>query len=313
MKRTLRWLLALVAIALLALLLWPEAPAGPTGAWLRAAGLEPRFDTVEGLRVRYVRAGDGPAVVLLHGFASSIYTWKDVLPGLARSRSVVALDLPGFGESDRPSDLSFESYPRIVLGLMDHLGIAQATLVGNSMGGALATVVAGQTPGRVRGLVLIDAAGFNLEESERPFLVRLAGSRIGGRLADRLPVRGKLLRVGLHQIFHDPALITEERYNEYLAPLLRPGSTQAILSLLHSRTLEPRLVVELAGKVKAPTLVLWGREDRWIPVEQADRFVAAISGARKVVFEDCGHMPQEERPADVLRWLQEFPEDGSAE
>ncbi len=310
MKRTLRWLLALAVTAFLAVLLWPEAPVGPTGAWLRAAGLEPRFDTVEGLRVRYVRAGEGPAVVLLHGFGSSIYTWKDVLPGLAESRSVVALDLPGFGESDRPRDLSFESYPRVVLGLMDHLGIAQATLVGNSMGGAVATVIAGQTPGRVRGLVLIDAAGFNLEESERPFLVRLAGSRIGG-LADRLPVRGKLLRLGLHQVFHDPALVTEERYNEYLAPLVRPGSTQAILSLLHSRTLEPRLVAELAAKVKAPTLVLWGREDRWIPVEQADRFVATIPGARKVVFDGCGHMPQEERPADVLRWLQEFPEGGS--
>lgn len=312
MKRTLRWLLVLAVTAFLAVVFWPEAPPGPTGAWLHAAGLEARFDTVEGLRVRYVRAGVGPAVVLLHGFGSSIYTWKDVLPGLAESRAVLALDLPGFGESDRPRDLSFDSYPRVVLGLMDHLGIAQATLVGNSMGGAVATVIAGQTPGRVRGLVLIDAAGFNLEESDRPFLIRLAGSRIGG-LADRLPVRGKLLRLALHQVFHDPALVTEERYNEYLAPLLRPGSTQAVLSLLHSRTLEPRLVAELAAKVKAPTLVLWGREDRWIPVAQADRFVAAIPGARKAVFDGCGHLPQEERPADVLRWLQEFPEGGSVE
>ncbi len=134
---------------------------------------------------------------------------------------------------------------------------------------------------------------------------------MAGALADRLPVRGKLLRLALHQVFHDPALVTEERYNEYLAPLLRPGSTQATLSLLHSRTLEPRLVAELAAKVKAPTLVLWGRQDRWIPVAQADRFVAAIPGARKVVFDDCGHLPQEERPTDVLRWLQEFPEGGS--
>jgi pimeloyl-ACP methyl ester carboxylesterase len=121
-----------------------------------------------------------------------------------------------------------------------------------------------------------------------------------------------MLRLGLRQVFYDPALVTGERFNEYLAPLLRPGAPASALSLLTSRALSPALVADLAPRVKAPTLVLWGREDAWIPVEQADRFVAAIPGARKVVFDGCGHLPQEERPADVLRWLQEFPEGGAA-
>jgi pimeloyl-ACP methyl ester carboxylesterase len=312
MRRRVRWSVALVVVLLLALLFWPESKAGPTGAWLKAAGLEARFETVEGLRIRYVMSGKGPAVVLLHGFASSIYTWKDVLPGLAGTRTVVALDFPGFGESDQPPDLRFEVFPKVVRGLMDKLGVGSATLVGNSLGGAVATVLAAESPERVGALVLIDSAGFNLKASDRPLILRLAASPAGATVFERLPIRGRILRLALRQVFYDPALVTGERYNEYLAPLLRPGAPASALSLLTSRALDPGLVADLAAKVKAPTLVLWGREDGWIPVEQADRFVAAIPGARKVVFEACGHLPQEEQPADVLRWLQEFPESGGA-
>lgn len=312
MRRLLRWSLALLLAAILAFLFWPEAKAGPTGAWLKAAGLEARFETVEGLRIRYVRSGSGPPVVLLHGFASSIYTWKDVLPGLARTHTVVALDFPGFGESDQPPDLGFAVLPKVVRGLMDTLGVRTATVVGNSLGGAVATVLAAESPERVGALVLIDAVGFNLNASDRPAILRLAATPAGAALFERLPIRGRMLRLGLRQVFFDPAMVTRERYNEYLAPLLRPGAPASAVSLLTSRTLTPGLVADLASKVVAPTLVLWGREDAWIPVEQADRFVAAIPGARKVVFEACGHLPQEERPADVLRWLQEFPEGASA-
>jgi pimeloyl-ACP methyl ester carboxylesterase len=307
-KRAAGWTVAAVACLLAVLLLWPETKAGPTGGWLRAAGLEERYETIDGFRVRYVRSGSGPAVVLLHGFASSIFTWKDVLPGLTTDRTVVAFDFPGFGGSDQPPDLAFDAYPGVVRGLMDRLGLAHATLVGNSMGGAVATVIAAESPERVDALVLIDSAGFNLAASDRPFLLRLAATGPGRALFERLPIRGRILRVGLRQVFHDPALVTEERFDEYLAPFQRPGATTAILSLLASRSLNPGLVAGLAPKVQAPTLVLWGREDAWIPVEQADRFVAAIKGARKVVVEGCGHVPQEERPAEVLRLLREFIE-----
>jgi pimeloyl-ACP methyl ester carboxylesterase len=191
---------------------------------------------------------------------------------------------------------------------MDRLGIARATLAGNSMGGAVATALAARYPERVQALVLIDASGFDRAESERPLLLRLAATKAGKALFDRLPVRGRVLRLGLRQVFHDPALVTDERFNEYLVPLLRPGATASLVSLLTSRAATPGMAASLASKVKAPTLVLWGREDRWIPVEQADRVVAAIPGARKVVLEACGHVPQEERPEEVLRLLKEFLE-----
>ena len=118
-------LLALVGALAGALAVYDRPPVAP-GTWLAAAGLEARHETVDGHRLRYVRAGSGPAVVLVHGFGSSLYTWKDVIPALAAGHDVVALDLPGFGQSDQPADLSFEDFPRAVLGLMDRLGIGRA-------------------------------------------------------------------------------------------------------------------------------------------------------------------------------------------
>ncbi|HXB54418.1 MAG TPA: alpha/beta fold hydrolase [Vicinamibacteria bacterium] len=305
MRRAL-FVIGVVTAALIGLVLRGEAPPGPTGAWLQNSGLTPRYETVEGLRVRYVRAGRGPAVVLLHGFASSIYTWKDVLPTLSEGHDVVALDLPGFGGSDLPADLSFELYPRVVRALLDRLGIARADLVGNSMGGALAVVLAATDPSRVGRLVLIDAAGFNLAARDRPFLIRVAGFRPMAALIDHLPVRRLLVGAALRQVFHDRALVTPERLEEYAAPMLRPGAPAATRSLLATLRLHPGAVAELAPRVQAPTLILWGRYDAWIPPPDADRFARAISGSRVVLLEDCGHLPQEERPAEVARLLVEF-------
>jgi pimeloyl-ACP methyl ester carboxylesterase len=296
--------LALAALALLgvAALLLREPEPGPTGRWLESAGLAPRLEVVEGVRVRYVEAGSGPAVLLLHGFASSIYTWKDVVPALARERRVVALDFPGFGGSETPPDLSFAVLPRVATGLLDRLGIARASLVGNSMGGAVGVVVAARRPERMEKLVLIDAAGYNTEPSDQPWIVRLVRSRAAAALLEKLPVRR---RPGLRQVFQDPAYVTPERIDEYVTPLLRPGSLASIRSLMVSPPPSPS-VAELAPRVEAPTLIVWGRHDRWIPLAHAARFAAAIPGSRTVVLDDCGHLPQEERPGEVVRLLEEF-------
>ena len=296
--------LLVAAVAAAILIARGEAPPNPPGQWWRRAGVEPRYENLAGLRVRYVRRGRGPAIVLLHGLASSVYTWADVIADLAKDHDVVALDLPGFGGSDIPDDLSSSVYPVTVLGLMDRLGISRATLVGNSLGGMVAVVLAARHPERVRRLVLIDSAGYNLEPSRRPLLLRLVGSAPVAAALDALPVRRWLVATALRQVFYDPARVTPERVEEYLAPLARPGVTDAVRSLMaqQSRFGLPAL----ADEVRVPTLIIWGRGDRWIPLTDADRFVAAIPGARKVVLEDCGHVPQEERPAEVVHLLEEF-------
>jgi pimeloyl-ACP methyl ester carboxylesterase len=283
-----------------------ERTFAPTGGWLAAAGALPRFESVAGRRVRFVRKGSGPAIVLLHGFASSLYTWKDVLPVLAQGHDVLALDLPGFGQSDCPPDLSSDEYPRVVLGLLDRLGISRASLVGNSLGGSVVLAVAAERPALVERLVLVDAAGFNLQEKKRPWIVRLVGAPPMAALLDGLPVRRLLVEMSLRQVFFDDSLVTSARVDEYLEPMLRAGAPRAIRSLLASRSLHPDSMQKLLGRITAPTLVLWGREDQWIPVGDAERFAAALGGAKVVVLDRCGHMPQEERPAEVARLVTAF-------
>jgi pimeloyl-ACP methyl ester carboxylesterase len=259
---------------------------------------------VDGVRVRYVRAGAGPAVVLLHGFASSIVTWRDVMPALARTRDVVALDFPGFGGSEVRQGLPPSAYPALVLGLMDRLGLPRASLVGNSLGGGVAVVVAARHPERVDRLVLIDSVGYNLASADRPWLLRVAGRRPVAQLVEALPLRRPMVTLALRQIFQDDSLVTAERIDEYVAPLLRPGAVAAAQTLLASG--DHLGLPGLVARVRVPTLVVWGREDTWVPVEQADRFLADIPGSRKAVIEACGHMPQEERPAEVLGFLEDF-------
>jgi pimeloyl-ACP methyl ester carboxylesterase len=305
-----RRVLVLAATAVLLIVLavvavrYDRPPATP-GAWLADNGLEARFVTVSDHRLRYVRAGSGPAVVLIHGFASSLYTWKDVLPLLAPDHELLALDLPGFGESDQPPDLTFEDLPRAVVGLMDRLGVERAALVGNSMGGGTAALVAARHPERVTALALVDSAGFHRDPSEHPGVVRLARSSLGPLVA-HLPVRRLLLEGALRDVLVDDALVTDERVAEYLAPLLRPGACSSIQSLVDSFARRPDDLRQALPEIEAPTLVIWGREDGWIPLDHADRFVETIAGARKVVLDGCGHMPQAEKPEELGRLLREF-------
>ena len=268
------------------------------------AGLAPQFETVDGVRLRYVRGGAGPPVVLLHGFASSIVTWRDVIPALARGHDVVAVDLPSSGGSAVRPDLPPAAYPRLVAGLMDRLGLARASLVGHSLGGGTVALVAVHYPERVDHLVLIDSVGYNLAPKDRPWLLRAAGFPPLARLIGALPVRRALVTLALRQNFFDDRLVTAERIDEYVAPLMRPGAVAAAQALLASG--DDMGLPASVGRVRAPTLVIWGREDAWVPVVDADRFVAAIPGSRKVVIEGCGHLPQEERPAEVVRLLEEF-------
>jgi pimeloyl-ACP methyl ester carboxylesterase len=302
-----RLALSLVVVALLAAggVVWWPRPAPQTGAWMTAAGVEPLFASVAGLRLRYVRSGRGPSVVLLHGIASSIYTWKDVLPGLAADHDVIAVDLPGFGGSEIPPALSAERLRGAIVGLMDSLRVERAALVGNSLGGATATLVASRDPQRVRALVLVDAAGFRMAPESRPALLRYSAGSLGA-LLEKMPRPRPLVVVGLRQVFFDDALVTRERVDEYEAPLLRPGAVAAVRSMLQSPAPSRADYETLLLGVRAPTLVLWGAEDRWIPVADADLYARAIPGARKVVLEGCGHMPQEERPAETLRVVREF-------
>jgi pimeloyl-ACP methyl ester carboxylesterase len=268
---------------------------------MAADGVEPRYETVGGLRLRYVRKGQGPPVVLLHGLASSIYTWKDVLPPLAAHHDVVAVDMPGFGGSDVPLRPDGAVLVGGVLGLLDRLGIARASVAGNSLGGAIAVAMAAREPARVDRLVLIDAAGYNFAVADRPWVLRLTARAPAG-LAELLPLR-PMITLALRQVFHDDALVTPARLAEYVVPMRRPGAAVGVRRLLLAA--DSLGFPAVVRSVRAPTLILWGRYDEWIPPRDAALFARDIPGAR-VVMVETGHMPQEEQPAETARLIEEF-------
>jgi pimeloyl-ACP methyl ester carboxylesterase len=290
-----------VVLAVVVFVLWPVPFAHDTGTWMASAGVEPRYETVDGLRLRYVRKGHGPPTLLLHGIASSLYTWKDVLPALAAHHDVIAMDLPGFGDSAVPPHATGDRVLRSVVGLMDRLGIARASIVGNSLGGAIAIAIAARLPDRADRIVLLDAAGYNFALADRPLLLRMAGA-IPAPVLEALPVR-PMVTLGLRQVFHDDRLVTPDKVAEYVAPMRRPGASAALHELLLG-TGDLGFPGVIRG-VRAPTLIVWGRYDTWIPPRDAQRFAADIPGARVVMME-AGHMPQEERPAETAALIEEF-------
>jgi len=158
----------------------------------------------------------------------------------------------------------------------------------------------------VERLVLVDSAGFNLRPEDRPVMVRLTSHPWAEAVVGRLPLRRLLVTLGLRQVFYDDAKVTEERINEYLAAASRPGTLASIRGLRTSVPISPDAFAERLRRVGAPTLVIWGQEDSWIRLADADRFVAAIPGARKVVLPGAGHTPQEEKPDEVTALLRGF-------
>src|SRR5262249_31183100 len=134
-----------------------------------------------------------------------------------------------------------------------------------------------------------------------PWILR-AVAAVPGPIADALPLR-PIVVLALRQVFHDPRLVTREEVAEYLAPLRRPGAARVVREILRSD--DAMGFPEVVRGVRAPTLVVWGRYDRWIPVRDAERFAAEIPGAR-VVLVESGHMPQEELPAETAALIEEF-------
>jgi pimeloyl-ACP methyl ester carboxylesterase len=137
-------------------------------------------------------------------------------------------------------------------------------------------------------------------------MVRLTSHPWAESVVGRLPLRRLLVTLGLRQVFHDDTKVTEERINEYLATASRPGTFASIRALRNSAPISPDAFAERLRRIQAPTLVIWGQEDSWIRPADADRFVAAIPGSRKVILPGAGHTPQEEKPEEVGALLRGF-------
>ena len=260
-----------------------------------------RFLDIGGLRIFYHRAGRGKPLVLLHGFGLSHWSWRAVVPGLAAEHDVVAIDLPGFGESDRPRGVDFgydaAAYLETVIGVLDELGLERASFMGHSMGGAIALVAGARRPERVERLVLVDPLIYPYRLPPEGWALLLP--YLGGPLFRTLSTRGLVRRFLARHIYHDAAQVSDDAVDYVWERLNRPGGFEAAHAALRF-VAEPAAVASSVRAVRAPVLVVWGEEDRLFPAAHARRLAGELPGARLHLIPRCGHAPAEEQPAALL-------------
>lgn len=267
-----------------------------------------QFVELDGLSVHLRDQGrrdDPEPVVLLHGTSASLHTWEGWVTELAKQRRVISLDLPGFGLTGPfpDGDYRLERYTGFLLSLLDRLQVPRAVLVGNSFGGQLAWRFALAHPERSARLVLVDAAGYPRNAESVPIGFRLAGVPALAPVMSRLLPRA-MIESSLRNVYGDPDKVDDELVERYYQLTLREGNRQALrqrFAQAPSGELHERI-----GELQLPTLIIWGGRDRLIPPDNAERFAADIAGSQLVLFDDLGHVPQEEDPQRTVAVLLAF-------
>lgn len=239
------------------------------------------------------KLGQGPAAVIIHGIGGHKEDWLSLARALAGRHSVYAVDMLGFGESSKHgATITIPDQARAIVRLLDSEEISQADLVGNSVGGWVAAAVAATDPGRVRRLVLIDAAGFKSMFDGPPPV-------------NFYPQDLDEMAALLDHVRFDPDSRSPAAVAAALAAAQASGDAEAAAAIGQGMFGSPRLE-DLADQVTAPTLVIWGAEDRLFPPAIADLVVAHVRGARKLLIDRASHFPQLDNPAPLEAAIVDF-------
>ncbi|MDP2709660.1 MAG: alpha/beta hydrolase [Solirubrobacteraceae bacterium] len=276
-----------------------------------------RWVRVKDRWMNVVELGEGPLMIFIHGLSGCWQNWLEQLPHFARDHRVIAVDLPGFGQSEMPAEpISMSHYADTIDALMTELQIDAARIVGNSMGGFIGAELAIRYPARVERLVLESAAGLSIESirTERTQGLRHRAENIVffnlGWLASRshaVATRPRLRAALLLLVAAHPARLPAALAVEQVKGSGKPGFSDALEAMCRY-PLRDRL-----QQISCPTLIVWGDKDRLVPLKDAAIFERLIPDSRKVVYDDTGHVPMMERPArfnrDVRAFVQEAPGD----
>jgi pimeloyl-ACP methyl ester carboxylesterase len=268
--------------------------------------------TVEigGVPVNYAdigEQGDHRPIVFVHGLSGQWQNWLENMPRFARERRVVALDLPGFGMTPMPSEtITIDYYGRVVAELCERLELGPAVLVGNSMGGYVAAQTAIGAPQSVERLMLVSAAGISQHVVPLERALRVAKIMALATRASTAQRRHHMARPALRHwilsmvVRHPTRLHPDIAFEGLVKGSGKPGFVDALAACI-DYDFRDRL-----PEIACPTLVAWGRDDAIIPVRDADAYVELIPGARKLIFEDTGHVAMVERPVAFNDVLEEF-------
>jgi len=296
--------LVLILLSVLAL-----AVAGATAAFwapdMPVDSLKPRwapppssFIPVEGMQVHIRDEGprdDPTPLVLLHGTSASLHTWDGWVAVLAKQRRVIRFDLPGFGLTGPAPDnnYSLERSARFVAATLDALKVGRFVLGGNSLGGQIAWATALTYPERVERLILVDAAGYPFQSESVPIGFRIARLPGANRLMENVLPRA-MIESSLKNVYGNPTAVTPDVIDRYYELTRREGNRRALAQRFQQ--MKSGQLADRIPQLTAPTLILWGALDRLIPLENGQHFHRDISGSQLKVFDDLGHVPQEEDP-----------------
>ena len=240
---------------------------------------------VFGQKIQYVEAGSGPTVILLHGLGGSSQVWQLNIGPLAAKYRVIVPDQIGFGKSDKPLvNYRIRTYVDFLDQFCKQLNIARASLVGNSMGGWIATMFTAAFPDRVDKLVLVDAAGYAPPKDldTRAFYGLNPTTRDG-------------MKILLAKLFYNKVFQTDAAVDQAIAARLAAGDGYTINSITESIIRGEDLLDDIVRTIKRPTLIIWGREDGLVALSEGERFNKDIAGSKLVVFDQCGHVPNVEK------------------
>ena len=289
-----------------------EVQEVPAGSKLGVSqGVEECWMDFDGARMRYLQAGSGPALILLHGLMGYSFSWRYAMPALAPYRTVYAPDLLGAGFSDRPRvDHSMRATARRVLKFAEKLGLTSFDLLGTSRGGAVAMCCAAECLSRgeprIRSLILV--APVNPFSAQGQRLAAFAGTRSGAALVRFVMEHMPWLYPYWHgRMFADPRKIPAGSLEGYKAPLATPGLFDHALSIVSTWDADLReLQALLPTLAPIPTLLMWGSDDPAVWSSSLEPLSRYFPNAKKVVFPHVGHLPYEECVEEFNRELIAF-------
>ena len=265
---------------------------------------ESKFIEIDGMQVHYRDEGEGIPIVLIHGTASSLHTWDAWTNSLKNDYRVIRLDMPAFGlTGPHPNqDYSIKTYSGLLDTFLSRLSIDSAYLVGNSLGGGIAWHYTAEHPTKVKKLVLIDPTGY--PRNGEPWIFKLARTPVLNAIIKYFTPKS-LVEDNLKQVFFNDNKITPELIDRYYDLTLREGNRTAFIDRAKTKMIDQ---TEKLKSIHTPTLIIWGKEDSWIPVSDGQRFLNDMPNAKIAVLENTGHVPMEESPKQSLTPLLEFLE-----
>jgi pimeloyl-ACP methyl ester carboxylesterase len=253
--------------------------------------------------------GSGDPILCLHGLGASTFSWRHFIGPFSQNHKLILVDFKGCGKSPKPRDshYSIEEKADEIYKLIIEEDLTNLTLIGNSLGGAVALILAirlaKQEPNRLSKLVLIDSAG---DQNSVPPHLKLIRSILGAPIVYLAPSK-LAAKMTLRMCYYDRKKATNEQVEAYAGPIASPGGRHAILQT--ARQCIPPHADELIAKlntITVPTFILWGRQDRVIPLRVGELLHQAIPNSTLEIVEQCGHIPQEEKPDETIALISKF-------